>query len=53
MFSNRFIRKLPYVNMFISTCALSFQTMVLYPWHNNLDKKMDIMIENINNKSKS
>jgi hypothetical protein len=53
MFMNRFIRKLPYVNMFISTCALSFQTMVLYPWHNDLDKKMDIMIKNINNKSKS
>ena len=53
MFSNRFIRNLPYVNIFISTCTLSFQTMVLYPLHNNLDKKLDIMIKNINNKVKS
>jgi hypothetical protein len=53
MFMTRFIRKLPYINLSISACALSFQTMVLYPWHNDLDKKMNTMIKNIDNVSKS
>ncbi|KAI8905542.1 hypothetical protein EDD86DRAFT_177273, partial [Gorgonomyces haynaldii] len=29
---------LPSINFVIGTTALSFQMLVLYPWHNQLDK---------------
>lgn len=32
---------LPVINFCISFTALGFQTCILYPWHNNLDKKFD------------
>ncbi|KAJ7457274.1 hypothetical protein B0H11DRAFT_2063654 [Mycena galericulata] len=29
---------LPYINFFVATTALGFQTTVLYPWHYQLDE---------------
>ncbi|KAL2919409.1 hypothetical protein HK105_201095 [Polyrhizophydium stewartii] len=34
-----FARVLPAVNFAIGTTALAFQTLVLYPWHNELDRE--------------
>ena len=42
---------LPAINFCISLTALGFQTCILYPWHNNLDKKFDklnIKIDKLN-----
>ncbi|KAJ3416418.1 hypothetical protein HDV05_001576, partial [Chytridiales sp. JEL 0842] len=33
-----FQRIIPAVNFFIATSALGFQTMVLYPWHEQLER---------------
>jgi hypothetical protein len=34
-----FFRKiLPFINFSIATSALAFQTMVLYPWHEQLEE---------------
>ncbi|KAI0765511.1 hypothetical protein BC629DRAFT_1540851 [Irpex lacteus] len=34
---------LPYLNFFIATAALGFQTTVLYPWHHQLDEEFKKM----------
>ena len=36
-----FFRNLPIINFCISSAALTFQVTVLYPWHNEINKKMD------------
>ncbi len=34
-----FKRYLPIISFIIGVSALSFQTLVLYPWHNDLDEE--------------
>jgi hypothetical protein len=34
---NRF---LPLINLLVGSTGLTFQISVLYPWHNNLEKKI-------------
>jgi hypothetical protein len=34
---------LPYINFAVATTALGFQTMVLYPWHAQLDAGFHIL----------
>jgi hypothetical protein len=40
---NKINKLLPLVNLIITSTAFAFQTKVLYPWHNNLDKKFDTL----------
>jgi hypothetical protein len=48
MFNN--INKLvPIINLVISSTALGFQIRVLYPWHNDLDKKFNDLDKKIDN----
>ncbi len=32
---------IPYIGLFVGCCALAFQTMVLYPWHDKLSEEFD------------
>jgi len=42
-----FTRFLPSFNMLIGTTALTFQVMVLYPWHLKLDDELKaLQVEN-------
>lgn len=34
-----FKRYLPITSFIVGICALTFQTAVLYPWHNDLDRE--------------
>ena len=55
-----FQRFLPIISFVVGTSALSFQIMVLYPWHNELDtefkklkdlkEKQDRRLEDYNSK---
>ena len=36
-----------YINFITSISALGFQTTVLYPWHNELSKKIDTISKDI------
>ena len=38
---NKINKFLPIINLTIGSIALYFQTTVLYPWHNELEKKFD------------
>jgi hypothetical protein len=40
---NKISKLLPVVNFIITSTAFAFQTKVLYPYHNNLDKKFDTL----------
>lgn len=41
-----FIKKyLPAISFVIGVAALTFQTTVLYPWHNDLDKRFQELKE--------
>ena len=44
---NKINKILPAFNLIIGSTALAFQTKVLYPWHNDLDKKIDILNKKI------
>ena len=51
MFYRKLYRKMPFINFAISSCALLFQTTVLYPWHKELSLQID-RVENENTKKK-
>jgi hypothetical protein len=38
---SRFSKHLPFINLAVTTTALTFQTTVLYPWHNKLSKQLE------------
>jgi hypothetical protein len=41
---NKFV---PLINLFVASTALTFQVTVLYPWHNNLEKKFNKLEQKI------
>jgi hypothetical protein len=43
---NKINKFVPLINLLIGSVALTFQVTVLYPWHNELDKKFDQLIKN-------
>jgi len=43
--STRFYKHLPLLNFIISSTALTFQVSVLYPWHEEISKKMDYQLQ--------
>lgn len=38
---NKINKFVPIINLLVGTAGLTFQITVLYPWHNDLDKKFD------------
>jgi hypothetical protein len=48
---NNINKFLPLINLIIGTTALGFQTQVLYPWHNDLDKKFDSLEKKFDKKN--
>ena len=38
---NRINKILPMCNFIVTSMAFTFQTTVLYPWHNKLEHKID------------
>jgi hypothetical protein len=38
-------RYMPFVNFAVSLTALTFQTTVLYPWHEELSKELKLLKE--------
>jgi len=43
---------LPIINLFIGSSALAFQIIVLYPWHEQLDRDFKELREEYNQKLK-
>jgi len=43
MLKFKYFMYLPVINLAISTCALTFQITVLYPWHNKLSLQLDAL----------
>ncbi len=43
---NKINKFVPLINLLIGSAALTFQVTVLYPWHNELDKKFNQLIKN-------
>jgi hypothetical protein len=43
VFGPRTRQLLPYINFAVATTALGFQTMVLYPWHAQLDAGFHVL----------
>ena len=42
---NKINKFIPLANLIIGSAALTFQITVLYPWHNDLDKKFNKLIK--------
>jgi hypothetical protein len=40
---NKINKVLPVINFIITSTDFAFQTKILYPWHNDLDKKFDTL----------
>jgi hypothetical protein len=38
------------ISLFISSCALTFQVIVLNPWHNTISKQIQSLEQEIKNK---
>ena len=45
---NKINKLLPVVNLIVGLTGLAFQTQVLYPYHNDLDKKLNTLDKKIN-----
>ena len=43
MLKFKYFMYLPVINLVISTCALTFQITVLYPWHHKLSLQLDAL----------